>query len=151
MSVSKFILIATVTSLTLFSCEKEEITPVLPNSPAVDSEVPNTIDDNLAEREGINVVKFNEDAQATLTPCGNRFYADVRIGNSVVSGTYYYEIRKAGSNEIVDSGMIGHGGVTNPVLESCTEYVFKFFSANGTSHSVSQLLSSDGCGGVFSC
>ena len=151
MSVQKFILAAVVVSFALVSCQKEEIQPTVPVAPAVETGVSTSIDDDVNQRSAKYAPRFNEDAEVVLSPCGNSFNADVRIGNSVVTGTYYYEIRKVGSNELVDSGMIGHGGNTNPVLTPCTNYSFKFFGAPGTSHSATQLLSSDGCGGIYEC
>lgn len=151
MSVQKFILIATVASFALFSCEKEEFTTT-PNAPSVDQGTSTTIDDDVPSTLPTSNINRNiEDAEAILTPCGQSFYADVRIGNSVVTGAYFYEITKEGSNEIIDSGMIGHGEYTHPVLETCTSYTFTFFGGNSTAFSVSQTLSSDGCGGVFGC
>ncbi len=152
MSVTRILAIATLSTLVLFSCTKEDIGPVPPSPTLEDIETTIDEDDITNERqlEGFHV--FMEFAEAELTPCGNSFHVDVRVGDLPAVGSFNYEIRNAETNELVDSGTIGHSNYTNAVLQPCTDYKFKFFGTpNAPNNSITQTVSSDGCGGLFSC
>ena len=156
MSVTRFLAIATLSTLVLFSCTKEEITPVTPAPTVPAPEVENfdtTIDGDVISnaRQQTTIPKYKL-ARAEITACGTSFHVDIRIGQLPAPGSYSYEIRNSETNELVESGSIEHSNYTNSVLQPCTEYSFKFFGINQMpSYSVTQIISSDGCGGNFSC
>ena len=89
-------------------------------------------------------------ATVNLAPCNQSFFFTASRGGSPDNVTVFsYQIRGMGG-ALIDSGTIMNGGLTNPVLSTCTTYRvviedplcgerFRF------------MITSDGCGGSFAC
>jgi hypothetical protein len=90
-------------------------------------------------------------AAATLSPCGYGFNVSITWygGSGGGPASYYYEIGPLGSGTPIDFGTISHGMNTPWVLAPCTTYEFSFFWG-GVSPAI-QIVTTDGCGGVFVC
>lgn len=141
MSVKKMVAFAALISVVLFSCTKEDFPPQ--NERVQGPET--VIGDDPNDDPALPI------ASATIHPCGYGFYVDVTYMEVPMSAEYHYEIREAGTNNVVDSGTVKHGGSTNWVLQPCTEYDFEFWGLNTTEYSTVQTASTEGCDGVFGC
>lgn len=152
MSANRFILTSALGAFLLFSCEKEVFVPqenVIEITPENDPYVPNS---NAFIIKGETIVQpAMPIAEVTLSPCGNGFSAQISYMGAPMNGDYRYQIRIAGTNILVDEGTISNGENTNWVLESCTEYDFKFWGCNPSNYSTVQTIRTEGCNGVFDC
>jgi hypothetical protein len=144
MAVLRIVAIATLSTFILFSCTKEDFPPSPENTET--SSVERTIP-KQTRFDPVDIIP-----EAVIHSCGYGFYVDVEYMGASMSGSYPYEIRLAGTNIVVDSGMITDGGHTNWELSPCTEYDFEFWgSSTSTTYSKTQTARTDGCDGSFDC
>jgi len=171
------LILAAVIAMPIFfsSCSKEDVSPepilIDTNSgspgvyrpPTLPEEQPPVKGEGayeiIAEPQGVteDLIKSNISiiapvAELSLSPCGYGFYANITSNGAPVTGQYQYKITLKGTNTVVDSGIISHGGNTSWNLNSCTEYDIEFWGNTVISTSTStQTVSTDGCNGVFNC
>jgi hypothetical protein len=145
MSVFRFVAIATLSSLILFSCAKEDFTAPTPNSMSTTSTI------EMALEDPINGTPQLPAASATIRTCGNSIIVDIQNVTNPTQFYFEYEVRIAGTNTVVDSGSIKHGASTNDVLAPCQDYVFVFWGSSTSDHTTMTGITSDGCNGNYSC
>lgn len=127
----------------IYSCDKEIIQPIN-ESEKIDSATSDSLTVDYQFKAPY--------ASIALTACGDGFKATITKMGQPDNDSYPYEIREAGSCNVVDSGMISDGQNTNWVLSPCTDYDFEFWGYSGCSTCSSvQTVCSDGCGGIYIC
>jgi hypothetical protein len=145
MSVFRFVAIATLSSLVLFSCTKEDFTVPPPN------EFSPTATTNESAANPIIKTPYVPVAVSTIHTCGNSIVVDIENVANPTQFYFEYEVRMAGTNIIVDSGSIRDGESTNGILNPCQDYDFVFWGSSASDHSTSKRITSDGCNGTYSC
>lgn len=139
--------LALVISLLIFSCSQEkELIEISENISTIESqETP--LKRNPAPIEAFPLPL----AAATLSPCGLGFTVSITWFGAPGggAGSYPYEIRPLGGGVPLDSGMISDGMNTTWVLAPCTAYEFSFWW--GGASPATQVVTTDGCGGIFVC
>ena len=142
MSATRSLGILFLSTITLFSCSKEEFAP---QSQRIQGFQQTTGDDP----EEYPVAPI---AELRIQPCGYGFYVEISNLGGELNAPYMYEIRFAGTNTVVHSGTITNGGHTAWSMTPCTLYDFEFWGlSTSTTYSTVQTISTDGCGGTFGC